>query len=811
MAPALILLTGILLHDQFPVRPWGILACAALLGLMTLIFLRRRIPGTIALALMVLLLGVGIAQREHFEFATDDIGLFATDEPRLTQLEVRLLDEPQISVGPPSQRQLPPKQLVTAQVLRLKTWGGWVPVTGQLPMQISQIHPQLNAGQIVRVLGMLQRPRSAMNPGEFDWSAYYRQQRILATFTITRADNIQILSDPGASPINWLRAKARHLLAMGFTQPHSVDYALLDALLLGNRDPAFRDVEQRFQQTGTGYQLSVSGLHIAILAAGVFWICRFFLMRPRVTLIVTTGFILLYAAVSLPSHSGIRAAILSVFALLAIGSGRPIDRAQFLALGMIAMLLWHPLDIYSAGFHLSFAMVVVFLLLLPPLRQWLQSLRDPDQKVLEQIRQQTAWQHLRHRCRARVVRGLMYAVLAWLATLPLVAYHFGQASSWAIAGGLVLLPVAIVALFGGALKVLFTLLWPRWAGIWAVPAGWPIEAMQWIVHQLAKLPGSTIPLPTPPIWLIVVYYLLLLAPLLPYRWMTGRRRWVLRLAPLAGVAAIITLHPHPPGGGSDELKITLLSLGAGQCAVVEVPGGHPVLFDAGSSTVQDLVGKIVGPFLKFEGQTKVDEIFLSHGDFDHISAAGEIAADYGVKQVLTSFHFRRNSAGNIPDLVLLDELEKLNLSPRQIALGDHLDLGGGAAVDVLWPPPVGDLNSNNAGLVLRLRFAGRSVLFPADIQDPGFTGVLKNARALQSDVLIAAHHGSSEDLTPAFLTAVHADWILSSNLGRLTNKQKRFNTMVGDTPFFRTSDCGAITITISREGKISITTFRKKK
>ena len=232
-----------------------------------------------------------------------------------------------------------------------------------------------------------------------------------------------------------------------------------------------------------------------------------------------------------------------------------------------------------------------------------------------------------------------------------------------------------------------------------------------------------------------------------------------------------------------------------------------VLVDAGSTTVTDVAKKILEPFLRSEGESRVDDIFLSHGDFDHISAAGEIAASYGVNQVFTSYHFVKNSAGNLPDLELLDELQKLNLPPRDIAVGDQISIGGGAVVYVLWPPKTGALNSNNAGLVLRLTFAGRSILFPADIQDPAFIGVLKNAKALKSDVLVAPHHGSSENLTPAFLSAVDPSLILSSNASRLSGKQKVFETMTNHIPLYRTPQCGAITVNIKKDGTISVSTY----
>jgi competence protein ComEC len=805
---AVLLAIGILLHSCLPYWPETLLAVSALIAVVAGFTVHHRIDGTLFLAILIVLLGIGIAQREHYAFASSDIGMFATDEPHLTELEVRLLDDPQIMAGAPgAQRLLPPRQLATVEVLAIKTWKGWIAATGRVPVQINEIKADLQGGQSARMLGMLQRPRAAMNPGEFDWAVYYRQQRIMANLTVNRAGNIHILTAARASPIDWLRSKARHLLARGFTAAHAKDYALLDALVLGNRDPELRDIQDEFKQTGMGYQLSVSGLHIAMVAGVVYWLCRRLRFHPRLTLIATTAVILFYACVSLPSHSGIRSAILCVVVAYAATSGRETDRLQLLSVAAIAMLLWHPMDLYSVGFHLSFAVAIAFLFLLPRLSAWLLSKTDPDDLARPDRPEPNIFQ----RFLERLSIWFQYGLIAWLATLPLVAFHFGAASGWSILASLILFPVVAAALYGGVLKILLTMLWPRFGGIFAPPAGWPVQLLQWGVHELSRLPGSSIPLPTPPIWLIVLYYALLFAPMVPHgRLFSGRRRWVLRLAPLAGVAAIfsVAFWSHS-AARNDELRITLLSLGAGQCAVVEPPGGHAVLIDAGSSTVADVAVKLIEPFLKSEGQQQVDEIFLSHGDFDHISAAGEIATAYGVRQVFTSWHFVRNSAGNIPDQILLEELEKLNRTPTQVATGDYFDIGGGAVIEVLWPPKVGDLNSNNAGLVLKLTYAGRSVLFPADIQDPAFAGVLKNASALKSDVLVAPHHGSSEDLTPAFLAAVKPQNILSSNFWRLTSKQKRFETMVAHTPLYRTPECGAITVVIKKDGTLSISTFVK--
>ena len=195
---AVFLVLGILLHEQIQPHPKLLLFLSTGTAFLCIVTVRTRIVCAILICVLITLLGVILAQREHFQFAPNDIGLFATDEPHLTQIEARLIDEPQIVAGPVNaQRLLPPKQITIAQVLRLKTWDGWTPVTGRLPVQINQPNPDLMAGQTVRMLGMLQRPRAAMNPGEFDWAVYYRQQRILANFTVNRVGNIRVLSRAG--------------------------------------------------------------------------------------------------------------------------------------------------------------------------------------------------------------------------------------------------------------------------------------------------------------------------------------------------------------------------------------------------------------------------------------------------------------------------------------------------------------------------------------------------------------------------------------------------------------------------------------
>jgi competence protein ComEC len=145
--------------------------------------------------------------------------------------------------------------------------------------------------------------------------------------------------------------------------------------------------------------------------------------------------------------------------------------------------------------------------------------------------------------------------------------------------------------------------------------------------------------------------------------------------------------------------------------------------------------------------------------------------------------------------------------PAIVHRGDRFDLGGGVSIDVLWPPVQCDMNSNNCGLVLKLSFHGTTALFPADIQDPPERELLKNPSELKCDILVAPHHGSAEATTADFIRAVAPKIILASNDRKLTHKQKTFDVLATGYPLYRTSRCGAITLSIDAAGRISVQTY----
>jgi len=805
----ILLALGISFTRVLPVKPWLWLGCAAAL-LLVAILVRWGFLRLASLACVIFLVGLSAGQIERYQFSSDTIANYTTDNERFAQLELAIDQPPRLVRPSPGElRSLPPKQTVVANVRGVKTTDGWQPADGKIAVTIEQPNLQLRAGQIVRVTGMLQRPAGPMNPGEFDYAAYCRDQRILATFRVEHADGLQIVRDGSSSPLVWLRDKSRHLLGLGFDDGESFDHALLRAFVFGDPDPELRDLDVKFVRTGTIHYLAITGLHVAIIGAMALLLCRLLRQSPRTSVLIALAVVLLYGMLAEPSWPGWRSIIFCIAAAIGLLGRRMMDSLQMFFIAVGAVLLIHPADLGNGGFQVSFAAVLGLILFSGAAEQrfwlWWRG-EDPS---LRNVSYRPAAVMLFWFWRF-IVATLVASCVAWGMSMPLIAYHFGQLNSWAVPAGVVLLPLTVVALYAGVAKILLTLLWPSGAHVWAMIAAGPIVCMRHLIETLDRFPGATIAV-SPPIWMLIVYYGLILLFFVPIRVKVWR--WLTRMASTAACAALLLLPnvagglPTPAAAPREPLRITLVSVGAGQTAVIRPAPDHAIFVDVGSDTISNMGRQLVLPWLRAEHCSYVDKILLSHGDFDHISAAAEVFQNYDEPTVYTSPHFARHAVGNFPATSLLHVLQMAGRPPTIIHQGDHVDLGNGAAIDVLWPPVNCNMNSNDCGLVLKLKFAGETVLFPADIQVAPERELLKHPELLRADVLVAPHHGSAEITTAEFIRAVHPRYILASNAEKLTHKQRLFDEIAQNYPLYRTSRCGAIDLTIETSGQIEIQTF----
>ena len=806
---AAIFILGVFVHSHLPPRPPLYISVAAALLIITLFARAVPIICDIALAGAIFSAALAAAQIQAFYYPPHHISHFATAQPRLATIELHIDQAPRIvDSALASQRRLPPRQVTQATVLRILTASGWQEATGRTTLQINSPHPDLAIAQRVVAFGMLHRPAPAMNPGQFDFAAYYRDQRILTSFSIPSPLNLRIVSSPGPGLLDRLRQIVRNALQHGFTEARSLDHALLRALLLGDSDPQLRDVQDDFVRTGTIHHLAISGMHIAILGGFVLIVCRLLLLRPRLAIWISLVFVILYGLVALPSPPVVRSVLLCIAFCVGMLSRRSIDGVQLLSLSVFAMLVYQPLDLFNAGFQLSFGVVLGLMVLAKPALAFLTGPIDIDQQLARPLQKPTTLRLIVDMLRQRFLEGLVAGVVAWIVAAPLIAFHFSQINPYAIPASLLLAIPVILSLIAGFLKIMLTLLIPPLAGLLATFAAAPVALMRRGVDLLSQIPGSDAPLAAPPIWSIVAFYLLLALPLLPRPHL--RLRPFLRCGPAIACHHVLGLPLHlgsaPQTAPRGQLRLVLLSVGTGQCAILHLPSGKTVLVDAGSASVSDLDRKCITPYLKALGQRRIDSLFISHANNDHFSAADDAIANHDIRQLFLSPLFAVHAANNASAESLMRSFASHKCTLNELLPGQHLSLDNDVALDVLWPPADLPLAANDASLVLRLTCFGRSILLPGDIQDLAQAHLLSRPDSLRCDVLIAPHHGSSVPTTGQFLTAVNPQLILSSNDHSLSQKQRAFDKLASGRFLYRTHTSGAISLTIGRQGNMRLDT-----
>jgi len=254
------------------------------------------------------------------------------------------------------------------------------------------------------------------------------------------------------------------------------------------------------------------------------------------------------------------------------------------------------------------------------------------------------------------------------------------------------------------------------------------------------------------------------------------------------------------------LELTCLSVGHGQAVFVGMPGGQNLLFDAGSLSTKNCGRRVVLPFLHHKGISRLDAIFLSHDDIDHINGVPEIVSDLKVMGIYTNEGFLAkaqtwSTAGYLADC-LRDENRQLKL------LDEYLPGDGRAKIISLWPEPEvcrdESVSDNDKSQVILIEFADKTILLCSDIERFAQERILHKYPELKADVMVMPHHGSTSNLVGGFIAKIGAETLIASC--SRTQYEAAYKSNSGARVFYTPVD-GAVTVRIRANGTMKITGF----
>ena len=606
---------------------------------------------------------------------------------------------------------------------------------------------QPKAGEKWQLTIRLKPPYGMVNPGSFDYEGWLFQQGIGATGYVRNHPHNQRLEPANRYAVGVWRQTL--LTKLQHSAPDTAQRALIEGLTLGMRDNMSTQQWQVLRDTGTSHLLAISGLHIGLAAAIGFFLGRWLwaafsplcLRLPAqqfgalLAMLCALAYALL-AGMSIPSQ---RALIMVSVAMLAILLRRRVLSYQLLASGLLAVLIWDPFAVMSAGLWLSFAAVAVII--------YVSQNRHPVNK----------WHWA--------------SIHVWIAIglTPLLLVFFNSTALLSPLANLFAVPlVSLLIVPILLLAIVIMLINESWSQpLWQL-ADWLLAGLWQLLTVLAEVPQALWQTASLPISIVVM-------TLIGFLWLMAPKGWPARWLGLLLLLPLIFYQADRPDKG--VVWLTVLDVGQGLAAVIETES-KTLVFDTGPAFGDFNTGDaVVLPFLQHRGVEQLDMLVISHGDNDHIGGAEAVLNAIPVKAVRSSVpaQVAKATACRAGQRWQWDEVTFMFLHPASGSSGSE----------------------NERSCVLKVSSRYGNILLTGDIEKQAEASLLKNNKnALPATILLVPHHGSRSSSSAAFIDAVSPNSAVVAS--GYNNRYKfpadlvvqRFSDR--GIPLFNTADSGAL-------------------
>ena len=628
-------------------------------------------------------------------------------------------------------------------------------------------------GDILSVRGEQEPFEEARNPGNFDQKFYYHKQGIS---TGIWADEIIIIQTGEWRLRNYLWNLRNDWSAKLRLRIGEERGAIVTAMLLGDKAGMDAEIKELYQLNGIGHILAISGLHISVIGISIYKMLR------RVTGSYPVGgvggilFLVTYILLVGLSVSSLRALIMFLLRVGADILGRKYDALTALLAAAVGVIIWRPLALMDGGFWLSFGAVFAVLTLSP---------------VFEKCKCKSFWVN----------------ISVNLVLLPVLCINFFEFPLYSVFLNLIVIPLMSLLLILSICSIIS----PTGFGmIFLINKILELyeRLCEWVLH----LPGARIVTGDIKVWEVFFYYFFL------YKLIKiCQKKQKYYLAPIFLFVAVLAFEADIPE--REKIEITLVDVGQGDCIYIESPDGETYLIDCGSSNVNNVSRYRVEPFLKAKGKKKLDYVFVTHGDSDHISGIEEMLERKGRGIEIGMLIFPTKMLWDEEIYCLADKAVNKGVKIRVMEAGAVLN-DGAFSISCLAPNRGGLLEpGNEASMVLALKYGGFDMLLTGDVEAAGEDMLLKilSQEKKTWEVLKVAHHGSKNSTSERFLDTMQPEYAIISagenNPYGHPHKETVNRLKNAGCQIYSTKENGAIEITTNGEtvefkGKIKYTFSR---
>lgn len=675
---------------------------------------------------------------------------------------------------------------------------------------------ELEYGDKVLIKGEFVEPSEARNYGGFDYKEYLKSIKIYGTI---KADNVEFLANNNNSIFtfaNNINLKIKENINKLIPEKYS---AIFTGLILGDTSKVEEEVNDNFKIANISHVLAISGMHITYIVLGIELLLKKGIGK-RKTRIVTIIILVIYMFITGFSPSVVRASLMGIIMLISKLIHRKNDIWTSISLSLLILLVYNPFLILNVGLQLSYLGTIGIVCFNKNVYNFLRKLKIRNKKIKYRINRKIIL------FMDKIKEILSVTLSAQIVILPILLFNFNILGIYFFISNILVSVIIGPIIIVGFVCILISFISIEIAKILSIFMSVGIQILI-SISEISHLPFSKIYIPTPKVWQIVIYYICVivinkiymsfnlkepdftsirirnLVALLKFKFRQNRKKVLKVLIVFVLLVFILNIIPK-------KLKIHFVDVGQGDCTFITTPQNKTILIDGGGSMSEeyDVGESTLLPYILDRGYTKIDYIFISHFDQDHVGGLFTILEELKVGQVYISK--QEQDSENYQKFLKIVKDKKIKV--KVLKQGDCLKIEKNLYFDILWPieEQIQENILNNNAMVMKLRYGKFSMLFTGDIEEIAEEKILefykekidKGENILKSDVLKVAHHGSKTSTTQSFFKKVNPEICL---IGVGKNNMFGHPTAevlerISGTRIYRTDEEGEIVLEVECNG-----------
>lgn len=680
---------------------------------------------------------------------------------------------------------------------------------------------KLEYGDKIKFEGEFIEPENQRNYGGFNYKEYLKTIKIYGSVKLKK---IEVIEKNKGSIIYSISNKISEKIKNNINKILEKEPAkIVNGIVLGDKKDIEEDIIDDFKVSGISHILAISGMHISYIILIFELVLKKGVGKNRTKIFIIV-FLCFYMFITGFSPSIVRASVMGILLLSSSIFHRKNDVLTSMSLSLICSLVYNPFLIESIGVQFSYISTLGILLLQKNTKNIIKNIKFKKMKYRRKIKIGKL------KTISKIVDILSVTISTQIAILPITIYHFN------IFGVYFLISNLIVSFIIGPILVLslISIFFSFWsisiAKLITCVLNFLIYSLIIISNFISKMEFSKVYIQTPNILLIILYYFLILLinylyllynskninltqtrikniiALIKYKININRKKYMFFIIISFLFFSIFNCIPK-------NLKVNFVDVGQGDCTFVITPLGKTVLIDGGGSTSNEYdIGKnTLLPYLLDRGYTKLDYIIISHFDQDHVGGILSILEEIKVEKIIISKQIENSeNYEKFKEIIKHNNIKVIVVNKR-----DVINIEKDLYINILWPNNSELINENalnNNSIVCKIHYNSFSMLFTGDIEECAEKQILEeyknNLKALNSNILKVAHHGSKTSSTSDFIETVKPEVALigvgKNNKFGHPNEEVIKNLKKQNIKTYRTDERGEISIVVNKNGKYTI-------